>query len=91
MSKLDQIKREQRRGARRRFRFSFGELMAAFVIGAMLAAYGLLAAMLYGQCTCVSRPHPDQNVIVYLIQYGCAALGIWILVVTVMALRNRND
>lgn len=89
MSKLDQIRREQNR--RRRFRFSLGEMFAVFIFGGILTAYGLLSAMLFGKCTCTGSTYPDQNVVVWLIQLGCALLGMWILVVTVMAIRNRND
>jgi hypothetical protein len=56
----------------------------------MASAYGLLAAMLFGHCTCTAHPHPDSDIVVYLIQYGCAVLGMWILVVTVTALRHRD-
>lgn len=74
----------------RRFRYSFGELFIALVIGLMIGTYGFLAVALFGLCTCDGDVKPDPQAAVIVIQWGMACIGVWILAITVAVLRDRS-
>jgi hypothetical protein len=63
---------------KRKWRFTFGELVVTFIMGAMVSAYALLVGMLWGKCVCETNT------------WGFASLGMWILTVTVSTLRGRD-
>lgn len=74
-----------------KFRFTFGEVLASFVIGAMVSAYALLSLLLLRKCICDGRAPANSEVMVYLLQWGFASLGMWILAVVIGTLRKRNN
>lgn len=74
-------------------RFSLGELICAFLAGAVLVAYLFMSLLLFGKCVCSGPVKMDSAEASTVIQWGMA-MAAWLVVMVIMSgiyrsVRNR--